>query len=126
MAVKCGPRLCPVTFGLSTHRSSHPKPVLYFTLTNDGWVGSLRNLSAALLADTVWRIWGVGAMWEPEHMQALEAEVGSLAPEVHSEVPGWARLEKHPGGRMLSRPALAGQALPHQTSAAPTDSALSG
>lgn len=68
----------------------------------------------------------MGAMWEPEHMQALEAEVGSLAPEVHSEVPGWARLEKHPGGRMLSRPALAGQALPHQTSAAPTDSALSG
>lgn len=60
-------------------------------------------------------------MWEPEHTQALEAEVvGSLAPEVHSEVPGWARLEKHPAGRMLGRPALAGQARPHQTSAAPT------
>lgn len=59
-------------------------------------------------------------MWEPEHTQALEAEVGSLAPEVHSEVPGWVRLEKHPGGRMPGRPALARQLRPHQTSAAPT------
>lgn len=62
-------------------------------------------------------------MWAPEGM---EAEVGSPAPEVRSEVPGWARLEKHPGGRMLGRPALAGQARPHHTSAHYTDSALSG
>jgi hypothetical protein len=44
-------------------------------------------------------------------MQALEAEVGSLAPEVHAEVPGWARLEKHPGGRKdagQTRPGWAG------------------
>lgn len=57
----------------------------------------------------------MGATWEPEHTQASEAEVGSLDAEEHSEVPGWARLEKHPGGRMLGRPALAGQARPHQT-----------
>lgn len=48
--VKLDLRLCPETFGLSTQLSSHP--VLYFTLTTGGWVGSLRNLSAALLPDT--------------------------------------------------------------------------
>lgn len=62
-------------------------------------MGSLRNLSAALLAGTApgYMEDRVGAMWETEHMQAWEAGVGSLASEVHSQVPGWARLEKQPG-----------------------------
>lgn len=42
----------PGTFGLGAHLSSHSKPVLNFILTTGGWVGSLRDLNTALLADT--------------------------------------------------------------------------